>query len=441
MWTFLQSDATIKKKSERTTKEWLGWGLRFPSGPTYRVGLATICAASGLSVSGNQAHDMLMEFKGVFKTMRDVYPGAPTLKKFPARVEDFIRMYPDVFQEPHVPVACRISVSAIRELANARTIPCRSSNSSISTTASPAPTAQTPKEQLLSAMLTFAMQKGGAETDALAPFMPPSMPPRGRLRGKTPRPEMLAIADDQDAGDAAGADPGAQALVLAEEGCSRQVSQEGITMARMGSPAPAPAVPAPSTAIVAAEPPSAEVLRARLDAKASVVAGFLKRKRDVKADDGDDAEFKAEEEGDEDCGASARKRPACQRSGGRPGVGQASGGSTAAPTAGKGKSPKGGKQSKGAAGRGAKNSKDATAPAPVDLSEAAWPKMASYLQTPLRWAGGAVYNSDKKKAFRCYRRTVDKVEKTFTYGSHGRAKMQECWRQALKEVVDDPRER
>ena len=88
---------------------------------------------------------------------------------------------------------------------------------------------------------------------------------------------MLAIADDLGAGDAAGADPGAQALVLAED-----VEAEGASLPRMvwkGSPAPAPAAPAPSTAFVAAEPPSAEILRARVDALRSSSNGNAMRKR------------------------------------------------------------------------------------------------------------------------------------------------------------------
>ena len=62
----------IPQKNKAMHKAWLGWGLRFPSGPTYRVGVATICRACGLDVGGHQAHDMLIEFKDGFKIMRVV---------------------------------------------------------------------------------------------------------------------------------------------------------------------------------------------------------------------------------------------------------------------------------------------------------------------------------------------------------------------------------
>jgi hypothetical protein len=127
-WSLMCSDKTVKYKFNKTSKEWLRWGLRYPSGPTYRLGVATILAASQLTVDGQQAHAMFEEFKDEHKKLRSIYPGIPTLKTFPATVSDFQTMYPDLWTEPNVPVPCRIDVANIRELANPQTIACRSNN-------------------------------------------------------------------------------------------------------------------------------------------------------------------------------------------------------------------------------------------------------------------------------------------------------------------------
>ena len=46
-WEYFSSDQhTMKEKFKRMSKAWLKWGLKFPSGPTFRVGVATVCASS-----------------------------------------------------------------------------------------------------------------------------------------------------------------------------------------------------------------------------------------------------------------------------------------------------------------------------------------------------------------------------------------------------------
>ncbi|MDA8583290.1 hypothetical protein N9L68_03630 [bacterium] len=126
--TFSDESIPMHENNSAMQRAWLSWGLRVPSGPSYKVGLATLLKASGIHVSGHQAHDMLNEFKHGFKTLRGVYGGDPTLKTFPARVEDLLLMYPAIWTSPNTPVACRIPVNGIMEIANPRVIACRSNN-------------------------------------------------------------------------------------------------------------------------------------------------------------------------------------------------------------------------------------------------------------------------------------------------------------------------
>ena len=60
-----------------------------------------------------------------------MYGGEPTLKTFLARVEDFVLMYPNIWAPPNTPVACRVPIHGIIEIANPRVIACRSNSSAL----------------------------------------------------------------------------------------------------------------------------------------------------------------------------------------------------------------------------------------------------------------------------------------------------------------------
>ena len=62
-WSIWGGIAPMVTKFKAMSRIWIGWGLVYPSGPTYRVGIATIIAASESDVVATLAHELLKNFK------------------------------------------------------------------------------------------------------------------------------------------------------------------------------------------------------------------------------------------------------------------------------------------------------------------------------------------------------------------------------------------
>ena len=54
-WSCWGGVATNRQKFNKMSKTWLQWGLHFPSGPTFRIGLATILVATEMNVAATHA--------------------------------------------------------------------------------------------------------------------------------------------------------------------------------------------------------------------------------------------------------------------------------------------------------------------------------------------------------------------------------------------------
>ncbi len=64
------------------------------------------------------------------------------------------------------------------------------------------------------------------------------------------------------------------------------------------------------------------------------------------------------------------------------------------------------------------------------------------VKEPTHWGGGRIYHSQKKGGFRCYKRSVDKVESTFHYGTNAAKKDKVlAWERAVDAIVKDKRPR
>ena len=111
MWAVLGGPLSNRQKFNQVSKEWLGWGLRYPSGPTFRTGLATILVASNSTVTAEHAHELFWEFVELFRQIRAVTDGEATLKIFPSQASAFKLMHPDRLGEV---VDCRVTPSFIR---------------------------------------------------------------------------------------------------------------------------------------------------------------------------------------------------------------------------------------------------------------------------------------------------------------------------------------
>ena len=165
-WTnFGDRTKPIRQKMNTMSKNWLMVGCRWPSEPTFRVGLATLAVAGALQFDANQARDKLTEFKDVFRSQRNEHRGEATMKKFFENVDDYVRLYPTVYGEASPPVRCPHDVSEIKVMADKRSIPCRDSNR----TARPkhghtqaqsgsASSTGSPTDQFLQGLVRFALQ-------------------------------------------------------------------------------------------------------------------------------------------------------------------------------------------------------------------------------------------------------------------------------------------
>ena len=59
---------------------------------------------------------------------------------------------------------------------------------------------------------------------------------------------------------------------------------------------------------------------------------------------------------------------------------------------------------------------------------------------PLQWGCGRIYYSESKGAWRVYRRTSDKIEKTIKVEADDPDSVKEAWAKVLQAIENDPRD-
>ncbi len=234
-WDYIL-DLTIAFAAKQTflSKIWLGWGLRFPSGPTFRHGLSLLTVASKLAnCSPAQMHEHVTAFQKEFRKLRELYPGQATLKSFPALPTDFKQNHPTLIGDV---IECRVSEASITEMAHPTSIPLKHTNSSLQlsptaagSSASPAAPKTTSNIQgdFLRNLLSIAM----GSNPALA--LPSPEQPRTRKRI---RPSLPTVGD-------IGPAPSAP-LALRD----RPAAIDGSDSAEMGSAQPAEGASGPGSA-------------------------------------------------------------------------------------------------------------------------------------------------------------------------------------------------
>ena len=183
----------MQKKFNIMSKVWLNWGLRFPSAPTFRGGLAVIAAAMSMDLNPQHAHALFQEFQTEFRKLRGVYHGEASLKTFPSDPNEFMKMYPSLLSNV---VACRVDLGSVREMSNKNSIPCRGNNATITPRTSTSATSsivETPREQMLRGLLEVAMGSGSR-----APASTPTRDSSGRRTQAAAMPPVLADAGAED---------------------------------------------------------------------------------------------------------------------------------------------------------------------------------------------------------------------------------------------------
>ena len=124
-WAFWYSTATMIEKYKEMSRIWISWGLLHPSGPTFRVGLATLIAASGEVATSTSAFKQMETFKIEFKAIRGSRPPLGTLKTFPRHASSFVILHPNRLPSY---VDCRVDEHVITEHACKEHIPIKSNN-------------------------------------------------------------------------------------------------------------------------------------------------------------------------------------------------------------------------------------------------------------------------------------------------------------------------
>jgi hypothetical protein len=253
-WSVFGGTGSYKIKFNKMSKDWLAWGLRFPSSPTFRIGLATIIVASKTEVTPTHALDLMKEFNTEFKVVRDAYPGDATLKVFPVSSNDFKTMYPAKLADD---VRCREDINKIREASDKRVIPCRINNSSISPRqAQPQAHAETSREQLMRGLLDVAMgQSSGGLFSGLMT--------RSGEAGFAPRQRTCLAIQDQ-----------ASATPLVSD--APKLEESGVALlAKRTSVDDHPSVASPMTLYKLAPGPAASSSTSRIDNMAAKVKEHL----------------------------------------------------------------------------------------------------------------------------------------------------------------------
>ena len=165
---FMDPPKSLKQKMTVMSKAWLKWGLRFPSAPTFRSGLSMLAVCCKLDLSPTQAHEHMLEFTKEFRKLRSLYPGDATLKVFPVDPSDFKSTHPENIGDY---VECRVDKTAIIELAHPKSIPCKTTNASLtpkkSSSSSSTSLCDGSREGLLRGLLGMVLGEGGDPVSVL----------------------------------------------------------------------------------------------------------------------------------------------------------------------------------------------------------------------------------------------------------------------------------
>jgi hypothetical protein len=415
-WDYIMDETiTFKAKQTFLSKAWLAWGLRYPSGPTFRSGLAILAVASKLDEHGpSKMHEHLLAFQKEFRKLREIYPGTATQKVFPSLTADFQTIHPNLLGEV---VECRADISKIIELSHPSSIPVKLTNASLiqgasSSSSSPSSkTSSTIENDMLRNMLNFAMGRTPATTPAApAParsirasrIAPATSDVRAAPAALADREEHAAVAvpsDDEATPEAPAAAQSSPAALSAE----------------------AASLLAPAGTSVLAKTPNDQIAQ---QAAAFILARKQKRAAETEAEavPADIPVHRRRVRGKSAPLTSASSSSKAKTSG------------TTPKAKAKGKAKASGKGKAKAKGK-------AQAEVPVATphkTTAAGPPLD--MDNTVEFGGGKLYNYAKRNCFRVWRRKVDKKDTTISYGkSPTQAQLKTLWSTALKKIKDDPR--
>ena len=418
---FFSKDHTLSDKLKHMSKRWLSFGLKYPSGPTFRVGLATVCAASEQTLESQHAHSLLKEFVDEFRVLRTIVPSEPARKSFPRDVEEFCKAHPGVLINP---VPCRVDLMGIRELDNKRRIPIKSNNAQISrsrvsssSASSSENRSSSDQNQLISALLARVLgEPSHRPTASLSPSPSPS--PRASHRVEE-RGRPLAIADRSMPAvrDIESSEPEMPACRREPGRSAPDLSTDAIASLAMQYSRNAQATRRRARG---KQPPPTGQKRTRTREDGKVAAA----ENDGEHHGGDTDETDAEDADDDESMAEAIPATAQQAAGTV--LSAASKQSAAAAAV------------QPAAAKQTRMPRPASAIQPKRASAKHQPASAKKTRPPLdmentvHWGGGKLYAYRKRNCFRVWARYTDRKDKTISFGKNPTTtKLNDKWQAAL----------
>ena len=207
LWTCLESEDT-KVNRFRQLGQFMcqSLGLRNPDAKTKRLAVVVSHLASQDNPTPTVAYADVQLFSDIMEQKRSSVCTKQTMASFPEDPKVFMDAYPTAFDPEHPPVECRVSLSAIVERCRKEVTPCRDTNKQVRghTTKPAAPVAPAPSESVNGALLSilerYMFQKGHAPPgeglgSSRASFegSPPGQSPRESPPGRSSRESSLAI--------------------------------------------------------------------------------------------------------------------------------------------------------------------------------------------------------------------------------------------------------
>ena len=404
-WAFFCSLATTTAKFNKMSKIWMErFGLRYPTGQTYRTGLSTIIVASGMTLTPSAAYELGLEFSSEFKMIRAQTEGDTTFKRFPQNPSTFAVSNPERLTEV---VECRVDASSIREGATKIRIPLRTNNKRIagkrtSTEAASSPTSEagTAQERLLQGLLLSIVNRSPSS----------SPPPERRPQQTLENGETTQLALGNVAPKSSPTKKTTQ-LALGNVGVDGRDTMVGPGVDELLSPRP-PAHVQPRLDQMDTDVASYYFAKA-LSAAEKKKAAALEKKKAANIENGVEGDNEDEDEAFEDAESTVAPKP-----------------KKVAKAKGKGKTKA---KAKAAAKVEAPKMKR---PAAIDSAVSKFPGIDRTGKT-VYWGGGRVYKAKGSDMVRVYARKGDRQDKRFKYTDE--ASLKRSWTRACSVIVDDRR--
>lgn len=129
LWGCFGSDDTIENKFKQLAEFMCQvLGLRNPDEQTKRLAVVVVHLACNLTPSPHAAFEDVTMFNNILDQKRSSIPTKQTMSVFPDNPQQFIDAFPCAYGAGDPPVECRVSLSAIVERCKSGVTPCRSSN-------------------------------------------------------------------------------------------------------------------------------------------------------------------------------------------------------------------------------------------------------------------------------------------------------------------------